>query len=60
MRPADWMQAAKTHRLHSMQAIIAVIAAKTQPLSVAEVADPGKDHRDPKPVCSLNHLGVAH
>jgi hypothetical protein len=43
-----------------MQEIIAANLVKTQPLTVAEVADSGKYHRYSEPVRSFNYLGVAH
>jgi hypothetical protein len=59
MPPADWMQAAQTHRLHSMHVIISTISANSQLLSVPEVPDSGKHHGYSKPVGGLDYLGVA-
>src|SRR5271155_1313104 len=60
MPPADWMQAAWTHRSHSINAIIDAISPKTQHLSMPKVPDARKRHGHPKPVGSLDYLGVAN
>src|ERR1700727_130930 len=59
MPPADWMQGVWARRLHSLNPIISTISPKCSILSMPEVPDAGKNHRHSKPVCRLDHLGVA-
>src|ERR1700761_3873139 len=52
------MQTAQTTHYGNMAVIISVIERNLEDLSVAEMPDPRKYHRDAQPICSLNDLGI--